>query len=195
MRTVKPILAVAMVVGVLTVAIAASAAIGNGSDTRAGGESGAGRGAQPDMDGAPHGRSHDGVTGAQPCGEIVEEEGPDGSVGYVPCDDPAPIEPRPRIVEPMPGMADVHARPFDAARVGDDGRTVSVDFVSGIEPCSVLDRVQVTYGAEAVTITLFEGYDPDSGDVACVDIGVFKRVMVTLDEPIADRVIVDGAAR
>jgi hypothetical protein len=91
-------------------------------------------------------------------------------------------------------MAGVHARPFDDATIGDDDVTVTIDFVSGVEPCSVLDHVGVSYGADAVTITLFEGYDPAAGGVACIDIGVFKRVVITLDQPLGDRTIVDGGA-
>ena len=90
-------------------------------------------------------------------------------------------------------MADMYARPFDSATVGDDGRTVTIDFVSGVEPCTVLDRVDVRYGPDAVTITLFEGRDPSAGDVACIEIGVFKRVIVHLDESLGGREIVDGA--
>lgn len=103
-------------------------------------------------------------------------------------------DPGPQVVEPRPGMARVYPRIFDTATVGDDGRTVSIDFVSGVEPCYVLDRVDVAYGADTVTITLFEGNDPDHPDVACIEIGVFKRVVITLDEPLAGRTIVDGAA-
>jgi hypothetical protein len=99
-----------------------------------------------------------------------------------------------QVIEPTPGMADVHARPFDDATVADDDVTVRIDFVSGVEPCFVLDDVDVRYGIDTVTITLFEGHDPSPGNVACIDIGVFKRVVVTLDQPLAGRAIVDGAA-
>jgi hypothetical protein len=186
MRTAKLILAVVTVAGVLAIAIAAGAAIGNGSGSAAAGAAGS----VPPASTADH---HDGAVGSEPCGEIVEGKGPDGSVGYIACDDPL-IQPRPQVVEPTPGMADVQARPFDSATVQNDGRTIAVDFVSGIEPCSVLDHVQVMERDHAVRITLFEGYDPGAGDVACIDIGVLKRVMVTLDEAIDDRVVVDGAA-
>jgi hypothetical protein len=98
----------------------------------------------------------------------------------------------PQVVTPTPGMSNVRARPFDTATVGDDGTTVTIDFVSGVEPCYVLDHVDVAYGTDAVTITLFEGSDPEAGDVACIEIGVFKRTIVTLDEPLGDRTIVDG---
>jgi hypothetical protein len=100
----------------------------------------------------------------------------------------------PMVVEPRPGMVDVYARPFDRARVGDDDMTATIDFVGGVEPCSVLDRVDVRYGTETVTITLYEGRDPDAGDVACIEIGVLKQVVVHLDEPLDGREIVDGAA-
>jgi hypothetical protein len=130
----------------------------------------------------------------QPCGvETVIGSGPEATVAITPC--PADVPPAPagpQVVVPRPGMDHVRARPFDSATVGADGRTVTIDFVSGIEPCYVLDHVKVAYGAETVTITLFEGNDASSGDVACIDIGVFKRTVITLDEPLGDRTIVDG---
>lgn len=105
-----------------------------------------------------------------------------------------PIDGGPTVVEPRPGMAGVYARPFDTATVNDDGMAVTIDFVSGVEPCNVLDHVDVRYGVDAVTITLFEGHDASAGDVACIEIGVYKRVIVQLDEPLGGRKIVDGAA-
>jgi hypothetical protein len=103
-------------------------------------------------------------------------------------------DPGPEVVEPRPGMADTYPRIFDSAAVGNDDRTVRVDFVSGVEPCYVLDRVDVAYGSDTVTITLFEGHDPAQPDAVCIEIGVFKRVVITLDEALAGRTIVDGAA-
>jgi hypothetical protein len=116
---------------------------------------------------------------------------PDTSTGA--CNPGLPVT-DPQVVTPRPGMADVHARPYDSATIGDDDRTVQVDFVSGVEPCNVLDHVDVRYGDDAVTITLYEGHDASAGDVACIEIGVFKRANVTLDQPLAGRDIVDGAA-
>ena len=102
--------------------------------------------------------------------------------------DPAGASP----VEPRPGMADVRARGFDRSIVNDDG-TVTILFASGVEPCAVLDHVDVAYGDDAVTVTLFEGHDASAGDVACIEIAVSKSVTITLDEPLAGRPIVDGA--
>jgi hypothetical protein len=127
------------------------------------------------------GTGPDTALGIAPC--IVPDEDP------IPWDDPSGARP----VEPTPGMADVRARPFDRAIVNDDG-TVTIMFVSGIEPCSVLDHVDIGYRDDAVAVTLFEGHDPAAGDVACIEIGVLKSVTISLDEPLAGRSIVDGAA-
>jgi hypothetical protein len=131
----------------------------------------------------------------KPCGvEEVVGEGPDATVAYTPCpSDMAPPTMVPSPVVPTPGMAGVRARGWDTADVSGDGMRVTINFVSGIEPCAVLDHVDVAYGSNAVTITLFEGHDPSAGDVACIDIGVFKSVVVDLDEPLGDRAVRDGA--
>ncbi len=126
---------------------------------------------------------------------IAASTGPETPVSSGPIiGDPAPVDPGPMVVEPRPGMADVYIRPFDSASVGDDDTTVTIDFVSGVEPCAVLDHVDVRYGADTVTITLHEGHDPNAGDVACIEIAVFKRVIVQLDHALGGREIVDGAA-
>lgn len=126
------------------------------------------------------------LVGTVDCDDMVE--GPDGE-NPVP---PEPVPAEPPIVEPAPGMTNVYVRPFDSATVGADGRTVTIDFWSGVEPCYVLDHVDVTYG-DAVIITLFEGTMPTDEPVACIEIAVAKRVVITLDEPLGDRPIIDGA--
>jgi hypothetical protein len=129
------------------------------------------------------------------CGQdVVSGTGLDGVVSNAPCE-PAgpPPEPRPQIVAPRPGMSGVTPSAFGSATVRPDDRTVDVRFWSGIEPCSVLDHVDVAYGSDTVTITLFQGSDPNAGLVACPEIAVLKQVTVTLDQDLAGRHIVDGA--
>ena len=133
------------------------------------------------------------------CGEKVEGTGPDAAVSYTPCPgDEPPLVTDPdagaQLVEPTPGMADVRPHIFDHAVVGDDGSSVTIFFWSGVEPCYVLDHVDIDEGPDAVTITLFEGHDTTDGDVACIDIALLKKVVVQLDGPVGDRAIVDGAA-
>jgi hypothetical protein len=133
------------------------------------------------------------------CGEKVSGTGPDASVSYTPCPgDEPPVVTDPdqgaQLVEPTPGMADVRAHIFDHAVVNADGSSITTFFWSGVEPCYVLDHLDVDAGPSAITITLFEGHDTSAGDVACIDIALLKKVVVQLDEPVGDRSIVDGAA-
>jgi hypothetical protein len=133
------------------------------------------------------------------CGEKVIGTGPDAAVSYTPCPgDEPPVVTDPdqgaQLVEPTPGMADVRSHIFDHVVVSDDGTSVTVFFWSGVEPCYVLDHVDVDEGPDTVTITLFEGHDTSGGDVACIDIAVFKKVVIPLDAPVGDRSIIDGAA-
>ncbi len=194
-KTLKTFLSLTVAAAALVLVIGgASLARNGGQGTEAAGGSGPGV-----VDPAPGGSGggSDGGSGGkdpeQPCGTTVTNgSGPDATIGFTPCPGEVSPAPHPQVVEPTPGMAGVHARPFDDATIGDDDLTVTIDFVSGVEPCSVLDHVAVSYGADAVTITLFEGYDAAAGHVACIDIGVFKRVVLTLDEPLGDRTIVDG---
>jgi hypothetical protein len=110
-----------------------------------------------------------------------------GDPGQVP-------EPKPQVVEPRPGMANVMPTAYDTASIGQDDVTLTIDFWGGVEPCSVLDHVDVVESPTAVTVTLSQGNDPTAGDVACPEIAMLKQVNVTLDHPLAGRDIVDGAA-
>ena len=121
--------------------------------------------------------------GGPPDSPVSSTPGPGGGGGT---GGPTPVAPR-------PGMADVRAIAWERIDVGNDDRTLTVYFTSGIEPCYVLDRVDVEYGVNTVTVTLFEGHDPTAGNVACIEIGVFKVTTVVLDEPLAGRELVDGA--
>jgi hypothetical protein len=190
---------IALVLALVTLSIAtvAGAAGSDGGTNEAGGSSGQISPGSPGDPGAPANPKDDHV---RDCGVVHTGPGtgPDVPVSYTPCpgdeeplpwDDPNAAQP----VEPTPGMAGVRARPFDRAIVNDDG-TITVLFVSGVEPCSVLDRVVVDYGDGAVRITLFEGHDPVDEDFACIDIAVLKSVTITPDEPLGGRLIVDGAA-
>lgn len=163
------------------------ASSGKGSDP---GTSAAGSPRDPDAPGKPNPRKL-----PLDCGAFGDT-GPDTAVSYTVCPgDDEPAEPKPQVVTPRPDMADLYPISWQGAHVGDDDRTVTIDFTSGIEPCYVLDHVDVGYGRDSVTITLFEGHDPEAEDVACIEIGVFKSVVVTLDEPLAGRTLVDGAAQ
>jgi hypothetical protein len=99
-----------------------------------------------------------------------------------------------QVVQPRPGMAGVRPHIFDHVVANDDGTSLTVYFWSGVEPCYVLDHVDVREGPTEITVTLFEGHDASAGDVACIDIALLKRVVVHLDAPVGDRRILDGAS-
>jgi hypothetical protein len=101
-------------------------------------------------------------------------------------------EGRPQRVKPQPGMADTHILSWEKA-TPKGKRHVIVEFWSGVEPCYVLDHVDVDYGPKKVTITVWEGNDPLDEDEGCIEIAVLKSTKVKLSEPLGDRTIVDGA--
>ncbi len=131
------------------------------------------------------------------CGDDTEQldtGAPDEPAQTLPDDgagDP-PDEAGPERVEPRPGMANVRPRSFEEAEPLDE-RTLAVRFWSGVEPCYVLDRVEVEESDETVTITLYEGSDPAEPDAVCIEIALWKEVLVELDAPLDGREVVDGA--
>ena len=110
----------------------------------------------------------------------------DGSGGELP-------DPGPTPVEPQPGQENVHPLGWEKAKPAEDGMSVDVIFWSGVEPCYVLDRVEVEYGADKVVVTLFQGSSPMEEEVACIDIALKKVTTVELEEPLGGRRFVDGA--
>jgi hypothetical protein len=99
------------------------------------------------------------IEGVPDCDDMVVVPGGDEPVSHDAGDDPL-VDPVPdaQTVEPNADAAGLRARPYDTATIGDDDRTITLEFVSGIEPCYVLGKVKVVETADAVTITLFEGH-------------------------------------
>lgn len=84
--------------------------------------------------------------------------------------------------------------PFTEHVVSDDGTEVTVRWWSGVEPCHVLQDVQVEETGETVTITLYEASEhPDDADVFCIELAQAKQYTVTLDQPLGDREVISGA--
>lgn len=103
------------------------------------------------------------------------------------------VDGKPERVRPRPGMADVRRVPWEAARQIPDGRHLRIVYWSGVEPCNVLDHVEIEYTPEEITVTLYEGSDPEQPDAVCIEVALRKVVRVALEEPIDGRKIVDGA--
>ena len=150
-RPARTVLAIVLSLSVLAIATAAIAMATAGGSSASPPSAGGGAGVS---------RPPIAATPVRACGTPkVQGEGPAGTVSFTPCDTNLPGPMEPHVVVPTPGMTDVHQIPFQSSHVEPDGRTVAVDFVAGIEPCSVLDHIDVRYGADTVTITLSEGSD------------------------------------
>jgi len=140
------------------------------------------------------GTSGGGVDGSTGSGEILCPEPSPGSLPEPGCE-PAPQPGQgAELVTPQPGMAGTHPVRWTGAEPLRDGAALRVTWISGVEPCSVLDRVELAETATEVRITLIEGSDPASPDTACIELGVTKVVEVPLAAPLAGRTLVDGAA-
>ena len=154
-----------------------------------------GGGSMPGDPGDPSDPGDVAIAPEEPCGQTVTSgTGPDASVSYTPCPSQEPTDPigHAQDVVPTPGMSNVSPVGWIKATVGADDRTVTLRFWSGVEPCYVLDHVDVAYAGDGVTVTLFQGSDPSAGDVACIEIAVLKQTTITLDQPLAGRPLVDG---
>ncbi|MEU6407933.1 hypothetical protein [Microbispora sp. NPDC046933] len=106
--------------------------------------------------------------------------------GTAPAGTPSPVTPAGPTLNPR-------KVPWESATPADDGRSLDVVWWSGVEPCSVLDRVEVTETAREVTVTLYEGQDRRSPDAVCIAIAILKTTKVHLKAPLDGRKVVDGA--
>ncbi|MEN3535025.1 hypothetical protein AAH991_07935 [Microbispora sp. ZYX-F-249] len=145
----------------------------DGSPT--GAEAGHGSPAAASPSGAPSG-----APGSAPGGA------PGGAPGSTPSGAPSPVTPAGPTLNPR-------KVPWESATPTGDGRSLDVVWWSGVEPCNVLDRVEVTETAREVTVTLYEGQDRRSPDAMCIAIAVLKSTKVQLKAPLDGRKVVDGA--
>lgn len=84
---------------------------------------------------------------------------------------------------------------WEKAKPSRDGRTLTIVWWSGVEPCHVLDRVKVRQTAKSVTVTLYEGPARGSRDAVCIEIAIQKSTTVKLKAPLGKRKVIDGARR
>jgi hypothetical protein len=88
------------------------------------------------------------------------------------------------LVEPQPGQQDVHPVALERLDATASGTTVSVDahWTSGVDPCYVLDQVQINVNDDqTVDVTVVEGTsDPDA---ICVMMAVSKHTIVSFEVP------------
>ena len=96
---------------------------------------------------------------------------------------------RPELREPEEGLEGVRPRIFDRHKA--EGRKVTLFYYSGVDECYGLDHIKIRERPRKVVLTIFEGNHPEAE--ACPDIAVQVRSIATLDRPLGDRKVVDGA--
>ena len=106
---------------------------------------------------------------------------------------PAPGGGQPKRVQPVAGATDLRKQPFQSAAPA-GASSLAVRFWSGVEPCYVLGRVDVSESADKVTITLWTGSGPGTAGMACIQMAGYYEVIVQLQAPLGGRTVVDGAA-
>ena len=138
------------------------------------------------------------ATTAAPPGEAAPPSGP-ATTAAPPGDATRPPEPDSAAAEPavpQPGTVDPRAAPIEGF-VFDDPRTattVEALYYQGVEPCDVLDRVEVTETDDEVTVTVFVGTDPDtSADTVCIAVAELRSATVELGDPLEGRLLSDGS--
>ena len=86
------------------------------------------------------------------------------------------------LVEPQQGVQDAHPVALERLDATASGTTVSVDahWTSGVDPCYVLDQVQIhDNGDQTVDVTVLEGTsDPDA---ICVMMAVAKHTIFSFE--------------
>jgi hypothetical protein len=92
-----------------------------------------------------------------------------------------------------PGLANPHPVPIDGVVATADPATVLVTFWAGPEACVGVQRVVSFETADEVTLTVFLG-ERAPGE-PCTLIARHVATAVTLDAPLGERAVVDGAAR
>lgn len=105
----------------------------------------------------------------------------------------APVGGEARIVHPTPGLVGVVEATLDSA-VLRDGNKVEARFYGGVADCYGVDHVDVVESPTDVTITVFTGSPPEAAARTCIEIAELQAVIVPLDAPLGDRVVLDGSS-
>ena len=104
---------------------------------------------------------------------------------------PAQNGPKGRVELRKPNPDVVNPFPVDWDKAKGKGRRVTLFYYSGVKECYGLHHVEVDETDRKVTITIFDGNDPDAE--ACIELAQRVRTIVKLDRPLGSRTLVDGA--
>jgi hypothetical protein len=171
-RATSPFLALLALLAVLTVAACSSAAVPSPSPQPSAPPSAGPIANEPPASSNP-GNIGGGGTSGDPGTGIGDPVGP------------TPVDPgagQPTLVIAKPGQLDPHPVAPQQIQASVDGRHVliKVTWTSGVEPCSVLDSVQVQRSGTTIALTVIEG--SSNRDAMCIEIAMIKATIVDLGE-------------
>lgn len=102
-------------------------------------------------------------------------------------DDATPTAPQPgSTVDPRPVA-------WDHVTIAPDGRTVTVYFWNGVEPCFALERIEVAQEGGTYRITPFTGYRADAAAIDCIEMLQLYSTVVELPAPVLGGGLADAA--
>lgn len=97
-------------------------------------------------------------------------------------------------VEPYEGnVNEPYPVSWDQVRIDVEAQTMTLRYVAGAQPCTVLASVEVDYDDEAVVATVLLGTPDEAATMTCIAAAFTYEVTVELAEPVGTRSVVDGA--
>lgn len=114
---------------------------------------------------------------------------PPDDPGETATESPPTLPGQPQMVEPQGGLEAVEPHPWDEVFVLNDGRGIELRWTA--PPCLLLDRIELEYADDRVTVTLFLGQE-DAGE-PCEGPDIYRARRRTLPQPVETRSLADGA--
>lgn len=179
----RPALAAAVLL--IAVASTATAVLAQSPAGQPAARPGAGAQARPGGGGSTGTPAQPGVVAPDPGPDQPVDGGPDQPVDGGP-GGPAPVEPATQWqpIVPRNDLRDVRPQAWDHISISPDGKTLTVHFWGGVEPCYGVAGVDVKRTADGVAqVTLLTGTPPSLEAVSCIDIAMAYQVAVPLDDP------------
>jgi hypothetical protein len=103
-----------------------------------------------------------------------------------------PPQPHPQPPPPTPPCCKgTHGVGWESYAASSDGRTLTFTYWSGVDSCTRFDHASVDESASRVVVTIYEE-DITNGN-PCVAMAQQKHATVTLQSPLGNRQVVDGA--
>lgn len=97
------------------------------------------------------------------------------------------------VVERNPDVTNGSPVAWEKVSFDRESQTLSVYWWSGVEPCTALEDVVVTFDDDQVEVTVLEGSPPEAATMSCIAMAQYKTISVELAEDPGDRRFVDGS--